>query len=111
MRRIMFSTCRICQRGFYYERVGLHSRLRQYCDDCIVAHRRAASRERVRRCRAKKKQIADDTQKQPSGDRPGSSVWDTREASERATPSTGRGLFAQLPDPGRTQKRKAFGLS
>ena len=111
MTQEMFSQCKECGNGFFYTRVGLHSRIRVYCDKCKRAHVRAANNARQRRFRDRKREAENPTNKQPGDNPPRLARDGSRDAVSRASvaPST-RGMFATLPDPGRTAKRKAMGL-
>lgn len=107
----MFSKCRECGNGFFYSRVGLHSRLRVYCDRCKRKHVREAGKLRQRKHREHKRDVVrsdskghDEALSRPSAD-------GSRDAVSRAVSGIeGRGMYAASPEPTRSIQRKKVGL-
>jgi hypothetical protein len=107
MQQEMFSKCESCGNGFYYTRVGLHSRPRQYCHKCLRAHKRAATRERVRRYRARKRAAAETAANSRTPQVPRPVAGCGREDVRATSP---RGLYSDLPEPDRSTRRQEVGL-
>ena len=111
MSREMFSYCKQCGQGFFYQRKGYHSRPRVFCDRCLSEHKREANRERQRAYRARQREAKISQLKQPSDNPPRPVAIGTRASVARTAPATPEGgLYADMPNPGRTAKRKAIGL-
>jgi len=107
----VFSCCKTCRAEFFYVRTNPHGRKRTTCDKCAVTHKRQLVKDRVAAYRKRQREAAKQRSKQPSGKKPRPVPVGTREGTERATPKRkAAGLFAELPEPNRTSKRKALGL-
>lgn len=103
--------CGRCHQWFYYARENPHGRKRTTCDACRPDTVKQSNRDRQAAFRQRKREAQKQTTKRAKRKKPQPVVIGSREGTERATPKpTGRGLFADLPDPGRTAKRKAVGL-
>lgn len=111
MTQEMFSTCAECGNGFFYSRVGLHSRKRVYCDKCKREHVRASNKARQRAYRSRRVEQENTANKQPGDKSPRLARDGSHDAVSCASVvSPKNGMFANIPDPGRTAKRKAMGL-
>ena len=111
MSQEMCAHCRRCERDFFYSRRGLHSRPRVYCDACLHVHRQEATKLRVRAYRQRQREAKEANHKQPDDNSPRPVADGSRKGTARATPRpVAGGLFAGVPNPGRTTKRKAMGL-
>lgn len=100
--------CKSC--GRYFFRVA-KTRRPQYCQECADYRKRESNRSRQRDFRRRHAKRKNRRNEQPSGKTPRPVALDTRADLRAFTPTrTGSGLFATLPDPGRTQKRKRLGL-
>ena len=103
--------CTDCRQWFYYVRTNPHGRKRTTCDDCATKHKQSLVQKRVQRFRARQKEQQKPASKRRRAEKPRPVPVGSREDTERATPEhKPGGLFADLPEPGRTTKRKAVGL-
>jgi DNA-directed RNA polymerase subunit RPC12/RpoP len=103
-------TCENCGRPF--DSIKLRGGITRYCLPCSVEIRRTKTRARVAKHRAAKREAAITSQKTADeiDSRPASRGGNLNRKSTSFTGKSG-GLYATTPEPQKTQKRKALGLS
>jgi hypothetical protein len=107
----VYGRCKLCRAEFFYVRTNPHGRKRTTCDNCVTKHKRDLVKARVAAYRQRQREAQNQRSKQPSGKKPRPVPVGSREGTERATPKRkAGGIFAELPEPNRTSKRKALGL-
>lgn len=107
----MFSFCKGCRSGFFYQRNGSHSRLREWCDECAPDHFAQLNRDRVAKHR-KAKRAAQTPPNKRTGDKATRPVRGGKPKPKRPAVKrpVGNGLFASDPEPQRSTKRAKMGL-
>lgn len=103
--------CKNCRQGFFYFSDYEKGRPREYCDQCrpIVKANQNSERQFNWRNRSRaKRQLPQ--QPEPEVSRPAVGV--AREDTERVAHGVAdRGMYRDLPEPGRTEARRKVGLS
>lgn len=105
--------CVRCHRRFSDVKSDRRAPDRMYCPQCGPVVKREQTRQRVREYRKRQRGQTPEkaANKRPDDNLPRPAADGSRSAVLRATPAlAGRGLFGDMPDPGRTVKRKAMGL-
>jgi hypothetical protein len=106
-----YAVCAVCSQSFWHERGGPHAHAKKYCPKHEKAEKARLNRERVARCRAKKKAPPAPAKKQDrrKAARP-VSVGEPVTKKVTASPPEERGLYASEKQPARRSKRAKVGL-
>jgi hypothetical protein len=99
--------CRSCGKWFFRTWT---TRPPVYCLDCADYRKRESNRFRQRKHRQARRAEKQTGSEGLDGQPPQPALVDTVREPEPYTPTSGPGLFSSLPEPGRTHKRKEFGL-
>jgi DNA-directed RNA polymerase subunit RPC12/RpoP len=101
--------CQRCERSFFLEK--LRGGKQEYCDKCGPIMARIATRKRVARHRAAKREAENTSQKTTRANDGGPVPVGTSNApTSAADVRDRRGLYAAVKEPERTEKRKRVGL-